>query len=453
MSHRLSVAVAAVALTSVRVAHAGPALPLLAPAPPARIAPPAAAAGGGGASVSHLIYLNDCLPDGCLVHPGFDDSRTDTSSIPNQPSLLPAYPHGGAHWDQLVERVRQIYAPFDIAITTVDPGDADHFEVMIGGTSTDVGVADAGGVAPFIPCFGNLEDNVISFVFAETSSDLDYLSGAVAQETAHVFGLDHELDPSDAMTYLELGTAKLFTDNDVQCGEFDPRQCRCGASTQNSYEYLMDEFGPRVPVAPVVDIVQPRDGAWVLPGFPIYVNVESFPVPSTTIEVDGLPATLGGDREIVANAPVELPSGEVQVVVTSTNDHPDAGTATISVNVAGACEVDGEPCADGTVCLGGHCVPDQGVTGGLGATCAEPADCLFGTCAAAGEEMRCTMSCDEGEVCPDGYYCRSAGDSGVCWAGEAPSGGCDAGGGGGAAAGLLLVGLLLGSRPRRRAAA
>jgi hypothetical protein len=59
---------------------------------------------------------------------------------------------------------------------------------MIGGTSTDVGVADAGGVAPFIPCFGNLEDNVISFVFAETSSDLDYLSGAVAQETAHVFG-------------------------------------------------------------------------------------------------------------------------------------------------------------------------------------------------------------------------------------------------------------------------
>jgi uncharacterized protein (TIGR03382 family) len=63
------------------------------------------------------------------------------------------------------------------------------------------------------------------------------------------------------------------------------------------------------------------------------------------------------------------------------------------------------------------------------------------------------MSCDEGEVCPDGYYCRSAGDSGVCWAGEAPSGGCDAGGGGGAAAGLLLVGLLLGSRPRRRAAA
>jgi hypothetical protein len=124
------------------------------------------------------------------------------------------------------------------------------------------------------------------------------------------------------MTYLELGTAKLFTDNDVQCGEFDPRQCRCGASTQNSYEYLMDEFGPRVPVAPVVDIVQPRDGAWVLPGFPIYVNVESFPVPSTTIEVDGLPATLGGDREIVANAPVELPSGEVQVVVTSTNDHP-----------------------------------------------------------------------------------------------------------------------------------
>src|SRR5262245_22072178 len=41
--------------------------------------------------VSRTIYLNPCLPSGCTVYPGFDDSRSDHSSIPNAQSVLTAY--------------------------------------------------------------------------------------------------------------------------------------------------------------------------------------------------------------------------------------------------------------------------------------------------------------------------------------------------------------------------
>src|SRR6476619_1796932 len=39
-------------------------------------------------SVSHLVYLNNCMPNGCTVNPGFDDSLTNHSSIPSQTAQL-----------------------------------------------------------------------------------------------------------------------------------------------------------------------------------------------------------------------------------------------------------------------------------------------------------------------------------------------------------------------------
>ena len=72
--------------------------------------------------VSHTIYLNPCLPNGCTVHPGNDDSRTDSSSIPETQAVLTAYPHGSTSWNTLVQCVKDMYAPFDIQVTDVDPG-------------------------------------------------------------------------------------------------------------------------------------------------------------------------------------------------------------------------------------------------------------------------------------------------------------------------------------------
>src|SRR5207248_10612998 len=67
------------------------------------------------ASVSHLIYLNDCRAHGgCTVSPGYDDSRTHHSSIPNSTVVLSAWGWGDAQWASLVQCVKDTYAPFDV---------------------------------------------------------------------------------------------------------------------------------------------------------------------------------------------------------------------------------------------------------------------------------------------------------------------------------------------------
>src|SRR5262245_54680651 len=76
--------------------------------------PPGYGPGAGGAKafakVSHLIYLNPCLPAGCTLRPGFDDSRTDRSSLADHQTLLTAYPWGQTHWNNMVQCVKELYA-------------------------------------------------------------------------------------------------------------------------------------------------------------------------------------------------------------------------------------------------------------------------------------------------------------------------------------------------------
>src|SRR6185503_5092563 len=80
-------------------------------------------------NVSRTIFLNSCLPNGCTVYPGAEDSRTNHSSIPTRQALMTPWPHGTAAWGRLVQCVRDMYAPFNIQVTDVDPGNANHFEV------------------------------------------------------------------------------------------------------------------------------------------------------------------------------------------------------------------------------------------------------------------------------------------------------------------------------------
>jgi hypothetical protein len=212
---------------------------------------------------SHVLYLNNCLPDGCTVTPGEDDALTQHSSIPTSPAHIPGWPWGASAWSALVSCVAATYAPFDVTITATDPGDAPHFEILVGGTGADLDpqTAGAGGVAPFIPCNGEIADSVMTFVFAAETSQLDYLCGAVAQESSHVWGLDHELDANDPMTYLDLGTHKSFQDAAADCGESTPRQCFCGDTQQNSYQYLAATFGLARFAAPAPARVSPTDRA------------------------------------------------------------------------------------------------------------------------------------------------------------------------------------------------
>lgn len=396
---------------------------------------------------SHTIYLNDCRPDGCVVVPGNDDSRTNRSSIPQQTSQIPPWPHGDAAWDALVACVRDTYAPFDIQIVTTDPGQAAHSEVFIGGDPEDIQFSDALGVAPFIGC-GGIQDNVPSFVFANRSDATDVLCWAVAQESSHVFGLDHVLIADDPMTYLTPPFRKRFQNEDGACGEelALPRECACGGGTQNSFRFLSETFGANPLPPPGVTIVTPHDGAWVRPGFVVGFTLESvIDVREMSLAVDGATASTLITAPFAFNAPAELAPGVHVVGLSAVDQRGIAGEDEASVRVLAACGA-GAVCAAGTLCLGGVCVPDATDPGGLGAACSASTECGSGQCTSTVDDgSACTAPCDPARICPSGYTCIGAGE-GLCWPGG-ESGGCNAGGGGIGAGGWLLLLLSIVLRP------
>ncbi len=396
-------------------------------------------------AVSHKLYLNDCQPNGCTVSPGADDSLTNHSSIPRSLVTLDAYAHDTAHWNELVACVRETFKPFDIEIVTEDPGTADHFEVMIGGTSRQLNPnLDAGGVAPFVSC-GATRNNAISFVFASSTSDINFLCGAVAQEACHVWGLDHELNAKDPLTYLELGSLKRFQNDDAQCGESDPRACRCGGSTQNSFRYMNDAFGLSPALAqPTLQLARPFEGQWVKPNFPISgVLTSELTMIDASLSIDGdaIQSTLG---VIAFNAP-DLAAGPHEVSLSATDAGDRTLVASVNVNLLGTCSA-AQSCASSFHCLGGFCLPGANQPGGLGATCVDNGECATGQCASDGTDSLCTGTCDDGGSCPSGFTCLA--DSFVCWPEQNGTGGCTTGGG--HPAGLLIGLCALGFVARRR---
>jgi len=406
-------------------------------------------------TVSHTLYLNDCMPNGCTVTPGTDSSLTNRSSIPDTTVVLDKYPHGTEHWNSLVQCVKDTFAPFDIEIVTTDPGaSVPHHEVMIGGSDTELNPQlSAGGVAPFISCNAQ-RNNGLSFVFPAQTSNLNYLCAAVVQEATHVWGLDHELNAKDPMTYLDLGSLKRFQNNDAKCGEElnSPRNCRCTQNnqrvTQNSFRYMINTFGLKPGIAdPMLEITTPKDGAWVKPGFPIGAVLTSpLDAVSADIKIDGTSAGNLMMAPFVINAPTTVPGGDHMVSVTGNDAGDRSATATVNVHVMASC-AGGADCKGGTHCLQDLCWPGSNVDGGLGADCVANTDCISGSCGSDGSDSKCVAACDEGNKCPSGYECIGAdAGQGVCW--QSSSGGCSTNG----SPGWLVFGLgvfVLGWRKRR----
>jgi len=191
----------------------------------------------GPATASTVLFLDRC-PSGCTYTPGMDDARTNTSSIVNQTSTLSAFPYGDPSWTAVVDCVQQTFAPFDVQVTDVDPGSAEHFEVAVAGTSQELGLpAGIGNDSPFT-C--DVVPNGLAFAFAGVYGDVPLeICWSAAQAAGSLFGLDHEYLAGDVMTYLSGSLPKAFLDADASCGEFTTRACQCGGATQNSYQRLL----------------------------------------------------------------------------------------------------------------------------------------------------------------------------------------------------------------------
>jgi len=387
---------------------------------------------------SNVIFLNKCV-GGCTVYPGSDDSRTNTSSVVagtnnGQTAFISEFAYGQAEWDEIVDCVTRVYEPFGIVITDQDPGNAPHFEAIVAGTDDEIGTS-AGGIAP-ATC--GVINNAMTFSFANQGGPgaLSQMCWTVAQETAHAFGLDHEFLCEDPMTYLDgCGFDKTFQNVDAPCGEFEARGCYCGGNTQNSFQFLVNEFGTGTLTPPTVQINRPAPGAVVRPNFPFEVGAEDdIEVASVQFIINGTVVTELTSEPWVINAPDGL-SGRVTVEARATDN---LGTESSSEVV--------EVIIDDTlVSFDGDCSTNDDCESGL---CAMDVD-------GAGS---CSQSCDlaaETESCPEGFSCTAAGEQGVCWpksgGGGGSSGLCSAGGPSTALSALFVIFLFGWLRKRREA--
>jgi len=401
--------------------------------------------------VSHIIYLNNCQPSGCTLHSGFDDSTTDTSSIPNGTSVVSAYSGTADQWNQIVQCVQQTYAPFNVQIVTTRPAAGTNFhEAIVAGHAADVG--EPQGVLGVSPFSCGYISNSISFSFAnEEPTNIYDICWTVSQETAHSWGLDHKFDDRDPMTYLSTGPSwKQYQNQAGSCGEYSARTCKCtydvtGSAQENAYALILATFGSNTPdtTPPTVSITSPSDGASVQPGFGITANAtDDIGVAKVELRIDG---TLVGQAltstPYAWNAPSNLSMGAHSVEVTAYDLSNNTAKATVNVVYGQACT---NSCPDPTqVCVSGHCVAGPGNPGGLGTTCMTNSDCSSNQCADDGQGHKyCVENCDPTmNSCPSGFGCvAEGGTAGVCWPGAnngGGSGGCNSDGG----HGTLLMGI------------
>ncbi|MCA9712340.1 MAG: hypothetical protein KDK70_41270, partial [Myxococcales bacterium] len=288
----------------------------------------------------HVLFLQRCT-GGLTIYPGNGGSVADESGIVSGVIDFPPFPYGDSAWNDVVERTRNIFSPFNILVTDVDPSPMAHDEAVVCGDGAMAGFAGAGGVAPF-SC--GVIPNAITFTFADTlGNNTQLIAEVIGQEAAHAWGLDHEYLCEDPMTYLSGCGPKTFQDIDAQCGEFSPRQCSCGGNTQNSYQHIINTFGAATPdtQAPTAAITYPNDGDVFEPGaeFDITVAVDDdVQVVDVTLVVND--EEQGSDAsEPFGPWPVtNIPEGIYDIYIEATDvagNTTVSSVVTISVNTTG----------------------------------------------------------------------------------------------------------------------
>ena len=406
---------------------------------------------------SRIIYMHRCPPAGCpIVKAPFlmDDSRQNKSGIAATNTTISAFTQSQETWNRLMSCVRATFAPFDVMITDVDPGTVTpHFEHIVGGrpTELDPTLTNAGGVAPRT-C--NELPNAMTFTFDVYGDDSDTLCWTAAQEIAHAFGLEHELNAKDPLTYLQGNLPKRFQANDAQCGEGIPRVCNCTTNgLQNTYTHIYDMFGPGTPTPPTLTVKTPGNGKKVQPGFITRVTAsDDSGIDHVEILVDGVKIADSYIDPYTIVAPDVVEQGPHVLEVRALDIQGTPASTMLDIEMGPPCTASAG-CEGDDVCVAGVCTPGPDAAGGLGYECTANTECLSRNCLKldGGAVGQCVELCDPAVkgVCPENFECLDAGGgAGVCWMNE--SGGCCSVGGSPRGAIFLTAGVLVIVLRRRR---
>ena len=433
----------------------------------------------------NTIFLNRCAGN-CSIRPGTTDSRTNTSSLAGASGQIQAFKGTDAQWQQIVDCVKDTFSVFNVNVTDVDPGSAQHFEIMIAGYSSDLQNPQIGsstfGVSPFTCSSSGYLDEALVFDFANQFIDNpgafgpnpveEEICATAAQEISHAWTLDHVVVKSDPMTYNIYSGRRYFAQGGVQCGSDcvngsgpfgqtcsgQNHACACtNQQTQNEIATLDRLFGAGPGTPPTVTITSPHAGDTVQAGFSITAtSVDNGPQPMAKVElrIDGtlIDTQTSGSPNTFA-APTTLAEGQHTIEVTSYDQQLTPGKGSVQVTVGPPCKKDSECQTMGDVCIGGRCVAGPSLAGGLGMPCSVNTDCSSQVCGSDGTNSYCVEPCMTGQ-CPSGFSCLLQGSAGVCWPGGSDGGGggggCDVAPGGAISSGLLFGALVLTRRRRRR---
>jgi len=137
------------------------------------------------------------------------------------------------------------YADFNVVFTLQKPARGPFYTVLI----TSAGTAWCGGnhppgVAGVAPIADDCRDlgSGVAYAFA-CGKDAKACAAVIAQELAHLVGLQHTQSRADVMCPIALPEIEGFEDREQQVvAGGSPAKC---PTTQNSYRLMLQRFGPR----------------------------------------------------------------------------------------------------------------------------------------------------------------------------------------------------------------
>jgi hypothetical protein len=396
-----------------------------------------------GTTVSPILFVNRCRGGCSFTKASLSDAISNQTIIGGVVAgtrmNLSEFAYDETVWNATIDCIKRVYQPFGVTVVTDDPGAVAHHEAVLAGRASEMSINGALGIAPLDSSTCRPQNNVVSFSFANDHgpSAVD-MCWTVAQESAHAYGLDHEFECSDPMTYLPIGNCppqKYFRNLDAKCGEFSARTCICGGNTQNSFTRLLGTHGPgTMPIAPpVVDIQMPANGATNLPAtFSVYPTaIDPRGVNHLELFINGwkwaeLPGVWQKASVYVLNLPGGVPDGVMDIKVRGCGDSGVCGEDMITVTRGAPC-ANADACLTGQKCEAGKCFWTP-PTLNIGDACTFAQECLSEVCATVDGAQICSETCVSGpnDRCPDGFECQAPGlgQAGNCAPISDDGGGC-----------------------------
>lgn len=321
----------------------------LAAVPPPQAGEADASAGTRGSSSAIGVVASGltAAPEPKVIYLAYADGKSEQKTSPNPcPGPAPKFvcqfaPSLNSCQQQIQAYLDRWYADFNVVFTLERPTSGTYYTVVIssGGGSWCGAKENVGGLAPFL-CSDLAGGVAYTFSGGRTAKETAVI---IAQEQAHLVGLEHSMSTQDVMY------PTICTD----CDGFEHADSKvsgdvCGRTQQNSYQLMHDRIGAwtagvkPTPFGcsadssyPSVTILQPSDKATVDSTFVLSVRASD----DCKIARADIQVTPMGLKATSTSAPFEWTltriKGQQKITVSVTDPSNKTSTTSITVNAPG----------------------------------------------------------------------------------------------------------------------